>query len=149
MDTCWICCRIWGRRTYPKGSCQVSCHPVSSRMCVKPRRCRAVSSQPRVHARRAVLCQIAACPRVRVLSAPSCKAKHELVRWQLIHAWPVKLPTLQIPWLGCSWRHINATSGCLAQIRPGADMLRKKHVIPCNIENNLSFSLLFPKQCLH
>ena len=48
----------------------LNCRSVSSRIHVKPRPYRAVSSLPRLHAWRAVPCQTAACQRVRVLSAP-------------------------------------------------------------------------------
>ena len=52
------------------------CRSVSSRIPVKPRLCRAVSSRPCVHSLRAVPSQTAACPRVPVMSAPPCKINY-------------------------------------------------------------------------
>ena len=46
------------------------CHAVSSQVRVSPHPCRAVSSPIRVSPCRAVSCQIPACQRVRVMSAP-------------------------------------------------------------------------------
>ena len=48
------------------------CHAVSSQVRVSPHPCRAVSSPIRVSPCRAVSCQIPACQRVRVMSAPPC-----------------------------------------------------------------------------
>ena len=60
--------------------CRVRSDPclfVPSRIGVRPRTCRALSSWACVHAWRAVPWQTAACPRVRVMSAPHCSRSRQ------------------------------------------------------------------------